>query len=72
MNAEEYISDLDNSVMEITQTEQKKRGKEFIFFKKEDRLRNPLDNIKRTSICIIRAPEEDIKRARKLLCRNNT
>ena len=54
--AEEWIKDLEDRMVEITATEQntEKRMK-----RNEDSLRDLWDNIKRTNICIIGVPEEE-------------
>ena len=59
--AEEQINDLEERIMEITATEPniEKRMK-----RNEDSLTNLGDNIKRTNICIIGAPEGE-ERERK-------
>ena len=44
------VSDLEDRVVKITQTEQKKI---IIFFENEDSLRDFWDNIKQTNICIL-------------------
>ena len=53
---EEWISDLEDKIVEVTTTEQnkKKRMKRI-----EDRIRDLWDNIKCTNIQIIRVPEEE-------------
>ena len=48
------VSVSSKTIMEITATEQKKKKR---VKRKEDSLRNLLDNIKHTNICIIRIPE---------------
>ena len=52
--AEEWINDLENRIVEITAAEQniEKRMK-----RNEDRLRDLRDNIKHTNLCIIGVPE---------------
>ena len=53
---EERISDLEDKIMEITTTE---GNKEKRMKRTEDSLRDLWDNIKRTNIRIIGAPEEE-------------
>ena len=56
--AEEWISDLEDKIEEITTTEQKKEKR---MKKIEDSLRDLWDNIKCTNIRIIWVPEEEEK-----------
>ena len=51
-NTEEWISKLENTVVEITEAEAKKKKK-----RNEDNSRDLWDNIKRTNIHIIGVPE---------------
>ena len=60
-------SDLENRVMEVTQTEQRK---EKIIFKNKDSLRGLWNNITHTKIHIIEVPEGK-KRERERSRRNN-
>ena len=53
-DTEEWISELEDKVVEITEDEQKKRIK-----RNENGLRDLWDNIKCTNICIIGVPEEE-------------
>ena len=59
--AEEWISDLEDKIVEITTAEQNK-GKRMKRI--EDSLRDVLDNIKRNNIHIIGVPEEEEKKKR--------
>ena len=52
--AEEWISDLEDRMVEFTATE---KNKEKRMKRNEDSLRDLWDNIKRTNICIIGVPE---------------
>ena len=54
IEAEEWISDLEDKIVEITTTEQNKEKR---MKKNEDSLRDLLDNIKRNNIHIIEVPE---------------
>ena len=56
--AEEWISDLEDKIVEITTTEQNKEKR---MKRIEDNLRDLWDNINCTNIRIIRVPEEDEK-----------
>ena len=56
--AEEWISDLEDKIVEITATEQNKENMERI----EDSLRDLWDNIKGTNIRIIGVPGEEEKK----------
>ena len=58
--AEERISDLEDKILEITTTEQKKKKKRMK--RTEDRLRDIWANIKHTHILIIGVPEEEEKK----------
>ena len=64
--AEEWINDLEDKMMEITSTEYsiEKRMK-----RNEDSLRDLWDNIKHTNIHTVRVPEEERKDLRKYLKR---
>ena len=57
--AEEWISDLEDKIVEITTSEQNKEKR---MKRIEDSLRDLWDNIKRTNIQIIGVPEEEEKR----------
>ena len=57
--AEEWISDLEDKIVEITTTEQNKEKRMKII---EDSLRDLWDNSKRTKIRIIGVPEEEEKK----------
>ena len=57
--AEEWISDLEEKIVEITTAEQKKEKR---MNRIEDRLRDLWDNIKRTNIRLIGVPEEEEKK----------
>ena len=57
--AEEWISDLEDKIVEITTTEQ---NKEKTMKRIEDSLRDLCDNIKHTNIRIIGIPEEEEKK----------
>ena len=57
--AEERISDLEDKIMEVTTTEQKKEKR---MKRIEDSLRDLWDNIKSTNIQIIGVPEEEEKK----------
>ena len=57
--AEKWISDLEDKIVEITTTEQNKEKK---MKRIEESLRNLWDNIKRTNIRIIGVPEEEKKK----------
>ena len=59
--AEEWISDLEDKILEITTTEQKKEKR---MTRIEDSLRDIWDNIKCNNIQIIGVPEEEKKRER--------
>ena len=67
--AEEWISELEDQVVEITAAEQKKRKKRMR--RNEDSLRDFWENIKCANICIIGVPEgeENQKGLRKYLKR---
>ena len=52
--AEEWVSDLEDRMVEFTATEQNKEQR---MTRNEDSLRDLWDNIKRNSICIIGVPE---------------
>ena len=54
--AEEWISDLENRMVEFTAAEQNKEKR---MKRNEDNLRDLWDNIKRNNICIIGVPEEE-------------
>ena len=54
-NSEGWISELEDRVVEITATEQKKKRMK----RNEDSLRDLWDNIKHTNICIIEVPEKE-------------
>ena len=56
--AEEWISDLQDKIVEITTAEQNKEKR---MKRMEDSLRDLWDNIKRTNIRIIRIPKEEEK-----------
>ena len=53
-NAEEQISDLKDRIMEITQSGQQTKNQKK---KHESNVRDLLDNIKQTNLCIIEKPE---------------
>ena len=57
--AEEWISDLEDKIVEITTAEQNKENR---MKRIEDNLRDLCDNIKRTNIQIIGVPEEEEER----------
>ena len=57
--AEEWISDLEDKIVEITTTEQDKEKR---LKRIEDSLRHLWDNIKRTNIRVIGVPEEEEKK----------
>ena len=57
--AEEWISDLEDKIVEITTAEQKKEKR---MKRIEDSLRHLWDNIKHTNIQIIGVPEEEEKK----------
>ena len=57
--AEEWISDLEDTIVEITAKEQNKEKR---MKRIEDSLRDLRDNIKRTNIWIVGVPEEDKKK----------
>ena len=57
-NSEGWISELEDRVVEITATEQKKKRMK----RNEDSLRDLWDNIKHTNIRIIGVPEEEEKK----------
>ena len=57
--AEEWISDLEDKIVEITTAEQNKEKR---MKRIEDSLRDLWDNIKRTNIRIIGVPEEEEKK----------
>ena len=57
--AEEQINDLEDKIVEITATEQNKEKR---MKRIEDSLRDLWDNIKRTNIWVIGAPEEEEKK----------
>ena len=57
--AEEWISDLEDRIMEFTATEQIKEKR---MKRNEDGLRDLWDNIKHTNICITRGPKEKTER----------
>ena len=57
--AEEWISDLEDKIVEITTAEQNKEKR---MKRIEDRLRDLWDNIKRNNIQIIGIPEEEKKK----------
>ena len=57
--AEEWISDLEDKIVEITTTEQNKEKR---MKRTEDSLRDLWDNIKHTNIQIIGVPEEEEKK----------
>ena len=59
--AEEWISDLEDKIVEITTTEQNKEKRRK---RTEDSLRDLWDNIKHTNIQLIGAPEEEEKEKR--------
>ena len=54
--AEECINDLEDRIMEITQSQHQKEKQ---VLKNENSLRSLWDNIKHTNIHIIRVPEEE-------------
>ena len=54
--AEECINDLEDRIMEITQSQQQKQKQ---VLKNENSLRSLWDNIKHTNICIRQIPEEE-------------
>ena len=58
-DAEEWISDLEDKIVEITTAEQNKEKR---MKRIEDSLRDLCDNIKCTNIRIIRVPEEEEKK----------
>ena len=60
-DTEEHISNLENRIMEITQSEQQK-GKQI--FKNENSLRDLWDNIKHNNIHIIGVPEGEEREKR--------
>ena len=55
-NAEEGISDLEDRIMEITQSEQQTESQ---MKKNESNIRDLWDNIKQTNLLIIGIPEEE-------------
>ena len=57
-NAEEWISDLEDRIMEITQSGQKSENQ---MKKHESNVRDLWDNIKWANLCIIRIPEGEEK-----------
>ena len=57
--AEEWISDLEDKIVEITTTEQNKEKR---MKRIEESLRDLWDNIKHTNVRIIGVPEEEEKR----------
>ena len=59
IEAEEWIRDLEDKIVEITTKEQNKEKR---MKRIEDSLRDLWDNIKRTNIRIIGAPEEEEKK----------
>ena len=59
--AEEWISDMEDKIVEITTAEQNKEKR---MKRIEDSLRDLWDNIKRTNIQIIGVPEEEEKKKR--------
>ena len=62
-DTEECINDLEDRIMEITQSEQKKEKKNL----NENNLRDLFSSIKRTNICIIEVPEEERERDQKCI-----
>ena len=56
-SAEERISDLEDRIIEITQSEQQSESQ--MKKKKESNIRDLWDNIKRANLCIIGIPEEE-------------
>lgn len=63
-DTEENISGLEDRVLESIQIEQQKEKR---FFKKEDRLRDLLNNSKQTNIHLIGVPEEEERKVRILI-----
>ena len=61
--AEEWISDLEDEIVEITTAEQNKENR---MKKIEDNHRDLWDNIKRTNMWIIGVPEEEEKKKKGL------
>ena len=57
-NAEECISDLEDKIIEITQSGQQTENQ---IKKQESNIRDLWDNIKRADLCIIRIPEGEEK-----------
>ena len=68
--AEEWISDLEDRMVEFTTTEQNKEKR---IKRNEDSLRDLWDNIKRNNICIIEVPEgeERVQEAQRVPGRIN-
>ena len=67
--AEEWISDLKDRIVEITATEQNIEKQMKI---NEDNLGDLWDNIKCTNRCIIWVPEEESKRTQENIWRDNS
>ena len=64
--AEEWINDLEDRMVEITATEENIENR---MKRNEDSLRDLWDNIKHTNIHTVRVPEEERKDLRKYLKR---
>ena len=62
MEAEDRISEVEDRMVEINETERKKEKRDK---RNEDNLRDLWDSVKRPNICIIEVPEEDEKRPRE-------
>ena len=57
-NAEEWINDVEDRIMEITQSGQQTENQ---MKKHESNIRDPWDNIKQANLCIIGIPEGETK-----------
>ena len=66
MEAEDRISEVEDPMVEINETERKKEKR---IKRNEDNLRDLWDNVKRPNIRIIGVPEEDNKTMKKNLRR---
>ena len=66
MEAEDRISEVEDTMVEINETERKKEKR---IKRNEDNLRDLWDNVKRPNIRIIGVPEEDKKTMKKNLRR---
>ena len=62
-DTKERIHDLEDRIMEITQSEQQKEKQ---IFKNENSLKHLRDNNKHTNICIIGAPEGEDRKGSKM------